>query len=153
MLLLQAVFLILGYSLSLRCKPPLPFYDISIGYYTKSPPVSPSHSRVASEHPEVATFQNPGLPPLCIRYYFRSKSLPDNLVSWSWLELIVRVKKTLGILAEAGPEEAESKSDDTKLPMQVGPEENGAHAFLQVPHPESSVATGLPETLCNTYIF
>ncbi|GFF61887.1 hypothetical protein IFM51744_10822 [Aspergillus udagawae] len=155
---------------------PVPFYDISIGCYTKALRVLLRILKVASEHPDVASFLDsrlaPDMFPLLLQVRIATRHpvrlvealTGKQLVPWneartnwgqlekSWPELIARVKKTLEILAQVGPEEAESKADDTKLPMQVGPEENGADAFLQVPAAEFTMATGIPETLFHVYI-
>jgi len=155
---------------------PVPFYDISIGSYTKALRVLLRILKVASKHPDVATFLDsrlaPDMYPLLLQVRIATRQpvrlaealTGKQLVPWSetgtnwgqleksWPELIARVEKTLEILAQVGPAEAEIKAGDTKLPMQVGPEENGADAFLQMPAAEFTMATGMPETLFHVYI-
>ncbi|KAL2808483.1 hypothetical protein BJX63DRAFT_436078 [Aspergillus granulosus] len=155
---------------------PVSFYDISIVSYTKALGVLLRILQVAAKHPDVATFIESRLAPdmfplrLQVRIATRSpvrlaealagkKLVPWNeaRTNWgqmetSWPELIARVEKTLEILAQFGPDEVESKADEITLPMQVGPEEDGADAFRQVAAAEFTMATGMPETLFHVFI-
>ncbi|RHZ59799.1 uncharacterized protein CDV56_105670 [Aspergillus thermomutatus] len=92
--------------------------------------------KVASEHPDVATFLEsrlaPDMYPLLLQVRIATRHpvrLAEALTAGeTWPELITRVKKTLEILAQVGPEEAE------------------------IPAAEFTMATGMPETLFHVYI-
>lgn len=155
---------------------PVPFYDVSIGYYTKALRVLLRILRVAETHPDVATLLEarlyPDMFPLLLQVRIATRHpvrlaetlTGKQLVAWnetgsswgeretSWPELIARVEKTLWILAQFEPEEVERRADEITLPMQVGPEELGADAFQQVPAAEFTMATGVPETLFHVFI-
>lgn len=155
---------------------PVPFFNVSVGYYAKALSVLLRILKVASEHPDVDTFPEarlaPDMFPLLLQVRIATKhpvALAEALTgkdfvvwnedrtSWgqretSWPELIARVEKTLDVLGQVSPEEAEDRADEITLPMQVGPETDGADAFRQVPAAEFTMATGLPEVFFHVYM-
>ncbi|MCJ1404239.1 hypothetical protein MMC11_007464 [Xylographa trunciseda] len=155
---------------------PISFYDFSIGNYIKALNVLLRILKTASSYPDVASFLDarlaPDMFPLAkqVRYATRypitlAEALTGKqLVTWNetrmmwgeeekaWPELIARVEKTLAMLQGVDPKEAEAKADDTKMPLQVAADSNGAAAFRDIPAADFTMANGLPNVFFHVYM-
>jgi len=155
---------------------PVPFYDISIGYYIKTLSALLRILQVASTHPDVASFFDtrlaPDMFPLSKQVQYATRypvALAEaltgqQLVSWNetrtmwgeqekaWPELIVRVEKALAILKGVDPKEAEAKADDTTMKLQIGPASDGPKAVRDIPAVDFTMAQGLPNVFFHVYM-
>ncbi|KAF4627384.1 hypothetical protein G7Y89_g10771 [Cudoniella acicularis] len=145
------------------------FYDYSIGYYTKALNVLLRILKMASSHPDIESFLEARLAPdmLPLLMQIRIATVPpmtlvraltsNEPVTWdqmrmatgeqekAWPELIEHVEKTPGILEEVNPNEVETKSDDTKLPLYAKPDSD-------VPVDDFTMANGIPTVFLHVYM-
>ncbi|KAI0179581.1 hypothetical protein GGR52DRAFT_312545 [Hypoxylon sp. FL1284] len=146
---------------------PIPFYDISIGYYTKALSVLLRILQHVSARPDVDALLYerlaPDMFPLEQQVRWATRG-PVSLISaltgkpltiwdekqvsdetektWPWL--IAGVEKTLASLKDISPEEVAAKADDTMLPLQIGPDSDGPDAFRPIAAADFTLANGLP---------
>ncbi|KAL5047692.1 hypothetical protein BDW71DRAFT_206061 [Aspergillus fruticulosus] len=135
----------------------IPFYDLSIGLYTKALNVP---LRILKRPQAIQTPDRRQTPNATCHSLGRQDVVPwdenatdlNQVALTTWTDVTAHVEKTLELLAQVKPEEVETKAPATKLPIQVGPDADGPHAFRDVSAIESTMASGIPETLFHVYV-